>query len=1135
MNDKFKSERPDMIKSHVFLHISILFSSLFITAASGQDFITHSRLTHHWEFFKGDLGGVWEALRSDSLSGNLPEWKTINIPHCFNAYDSVDPDMPYYQGPAWYRTQLTINNPHPNGRTLLHFEGAGQKTDVYINAEKVGSHSGGYDEFTIDITDAVNRYKRLPDFISGSRDRISKKGTIPLVIRCDNSRDLELIPSDLSDFNLYGGLYRYVNLVYVPAISLDRIHLQTERQSDGTWRILSQGRLYNPQLSKDVVSLDIQILQPNGQAIYHGQRILNPWDNMAPLFEYAIQNPILWSPDSPELYQCIVSLETKAGKSSIQESFGLRWFEFKENGPFFLNSKQLLLRGTHRHEDFAGLAAAIPEELIVKEMQMIKDMGVNFIRLGHYQQSRIVLELCDKLGILVWEEIPWCRGGLGGERYQQQARDMLWAMIDQHFNHPSVMIWGLGNENDWPGDFEQFNKDEIRAFMQELNDLSHQLDPSRKTAIRRCDFCCDIVDVYSPSIWAGWYRGKFTEYKPVSEAAMKKVKHFLHVEWGGDSHARRHSENPYTVLRDIQTTGQADERGLDYMMTGGSARASKDGDWSESYICDLIDWHLKEQETMDWLTGTAYWIFKDFSTPLRPDNPVPYMNQKGVVERDLTPKEAYYVFQSYWTQKPMVRIYSHSWPVRWGKDKENKTVKIYSNCSEAELFVNGKSAGKKQRNSLDFPAAGLRWSVPFKKGMNNLKAVAWKDGVEVSDEITFRYETRTWDQPAKFVLKEFQRRGDSVTIQGLLMDNKGILCLDARDFVQFGLTGNGTLLDNLGTSRGARKVQLYNGQAMIDVQLNGGASTVSLSYNGFPTVFLNIESFSNKTDLKEASRRERALYVAQLDRERIIKLATSCLDIKPISLRDFPAPPTSKAGPGDYYSMGDYWWPNPDTANGLPYVQRDGQSNPDNFSQHRMMLRTFRDAVSALAAAYALDKNEEYANKAVELLNVFFVDADKRMHPHLLYAQAIPGVTDGRGIGIIDTLHLTEIPLAIEVLKTSNAMTPEILSSLKKWFADYAEWMITHPNGIQEMNAANNHSVAYLVQLAAFAKLTQDTKILSMIRTRYKDIILPSQMDLDGSFPAELARTKPYGYSIFQLDNMVLLCHLLSITVAKAI
>ena len=181
-------------------------------------------------------------------------------------------------------------------------------------------------------------------------------------------------------------------------------------------------------------------------------------------------------------------------------------------------------------------------------MQMMKDMGVNFIRLGHYQQSDIILRLCDELGILVWEEEPWCRGGLGGETYKEQARRMLTNMIDQHHNHPSVIIWGLGNENDWPNDFSTFDKGAIRAFMKEQHDLAHRLDDTRMTAIRRCEFCSDIVDVYSPSIWAGWYRGVFTDYKSVSEEEMKKVKHFLHVEWGGDSHARRHSENVFANL-----------------------------------------------------------------------------------------------------------------------------------------------------------------------------------------------------------------------------------------------------------------------------------------------------------------------------------------------------------------------------------------------------------------------------------------------------------------------------------------------------------------------------------------------------------------------------------------------------------
>ena len=132
---------------------------------------------------------------------------------------------------------------------------------------------------------------------------------------------------------------------------------------------------------------------------------------------------------------------------------------------------------------------------------------------------------------------------------------MLANMIEQHYNHPSVILWGLGNENDWPGDQPDFDKEKIRAFMKELNDLAHYLDPSRKTCIRRCDFCKDIVDVYSPSIWAGWYRGIYTEYKQVTEDEFKKVDHFLHMEWGGDSHAGRHSENPDKALQNVKASG----------------------------------------------------------------------------------------------------------------------------------------------------------------------------------------------------------------------------------------------------------------------------------------------------------------------------------------------------------------------------------------------------------------------------------------------------------------------------------------------------------------------------------------------------------------------------------------------------
>lgn len=547
----------------------------------------------------------------------------------------------------------------------------------------------------------------------------------------------------------------------------------------------------------------------------------------APLLTTTVQKPRLWSDKHPLLYTCEITLKHNGQEQKAVEHFGFRHFEFIEKGPFMLNGSRLLLRGTHRHEDHAGVGAAMTKEQMRAEMILMKQMGVNFIRLGHYQQSSIILSLCDELGILVWEEIPWCRGGLGGKRYQNQAKRMLRNMIHTHYNHPAVIIWGLGNENDWPNDFPEFDKGKIRAFMKELHDLAHLLDDSRMTAIRRCDFCKDIVDVYSPSIWAGWYRGIFTDYKKVSRHEMQQVKHFLHVEWGGDCHARRHAEDPFVNLDKIEAGKGADERAGDASLYGGNARASKDGDWSESYMVRLIDWHLKEQETMDWLTGTAYWPFKDFSTPVRPENPVPYVNQKGVVERDLTPKETYYVFQSYWSQKPMIHIYGHTWPVRWGKTDEKKEVLVYSNCPQVELIVNGTSYGTKKRNSKDYPAAGLRWKCPFQAGDNTI--IARSNGKEgVTDTIRFIYETRKWEAPARLQTQITSCGKDSLLVEVQIVDIRGVPCLDARNYIEFGLAGDGKLLENLGTSTGSRKVQAYNGRAAIRIDKRKGESVVSV-------------------------------------------------------------------------------------------------------------------------------------------------------------------------------------------------------------------------------------------------------------------------------------------------------------------
>jgi beta-galactosidase len=324
------------------------------------------------------------------------------------------------------------------------------------------------------------------------------------------------------------------------------------------------------------------------------------------------------------------------------------------------------------------------------------------------------------------------------------------------------------------------------------------------------------------------------------EKEMKQVDHFFHMEWGADSHARRHSEELDRILSKADD-GHADAQALDEILSCGIVTGSKNSDWSETYGCNLYDWYLKEQETMPWLTGSAQWSFKDFATPLRTENPVPRVNQKGLVERDFTPKEGFYVFQSYWSEKPMIHIYGHSWPVRWGDVTEQKLVKVYSNCEKVELFLNDKSQGTRQRDSQNFPAAGLRWHLHFAEGENHIRVVGNRKGTTVTDEIRFRYETAKWEKPARLAFMEISRKDKVVKLEAILLDEKGVQCFDSRERVRFRVNGDGAMLDNLGTSTGSRALELYNGRAEISFNTKSGQSVVSVECSGVPTAFLKVE------------------------------------------------------------------------------------------------------------------------------------------------------------------------------------------------------------------------------------------------------------------------------------------------------
>jgi hypothetical protein len=264
--------------------------------------------------------------------------------------------------------------------------------------------------------------------------------------------------------------------------------------------------------------------------------------------------------------------------------------------------------------------------------------------------------------------------------------------------------------------------------------------------------------------------------------------------------------------------------------------------------------------------------------------------------------------------------------------------------------------------------------------------------------------------------------------------------------------------------------------------------------------------------------------VAAFDRVRVIKAADSSLNDKPVTVTASHST-RSAGGLHDFFSEGDYWWPDPKNPDG-PYMQRDGMTNPDNFVEHRKALMRLSVEVPALAAAWKITHDRRYADRAALHLKAWFVDDATRMNPNLEYAQAIHGRFTGRGTGIIDTIHLVEVARAIEVL--APTLSKRDFDSIKKWFTDYTAWMMTHAYGIAERDATNNHGTCWVMQVAAFAHLTGDEKTLAYARDRFKTVLLPNQEAADGSFPQEMKRTKPYGYSLFNLEAFSTIAQILS-------
>lgn len=258
----------------------------------------------------------------------------------------------------------------------------------------------------------------------------------------------------------------------------------------------------------------------------------------------------------------------------------------------------------------------------------------------------------------------------------------------------------------------------------------------------------------------------------------------------------------------------------------------------------------------------------------------------------------------------------------------------------------------------------------------------------------------------------------------------------------------------------------------------------------------------------------------------IIKRAELAMNLEPVTVTAVRAE-RSEGGSHDFYSEGDYWWSDPQDPDG-PYIRRDGETNPGNFTAHRQAMIRFSRIVGDLMSGYQINKDHKYVDEAMKHIRAWFTDQKTMMNPNLLYAQAIKGIATGRGIGIIDTIHLIEVARALLLMEEQGLIFEQDLKNTKLWFSDYLTWMSTHRYGMDEMNAKNNHGTCWVMQAAAFARYTGNEEMLRFCTERYKTVLLPSQMAENGSFPLELNRTKPYGYSLFNLDAMTTVCQILS-------
>lgn len=693
-----------------FLYIFIL---LFIVGwAQAQQRVVYT-INDGWKFTKGSPFEAQLAGCDDS------SWETVNIPHTWNNKDADDETPGFYRGPAWYRKQLFVDKSQEGRQAVIYFEGANQEVRFYLNGQFVGEHKGGYTRFCFDIT---------------SHLRYGQENLFAIYV---NNVYNPNIPPLSADFTFFGGIYRDVYLQFMNPVHIatndyasSGVYIRTPEVNNSAASVEITTLLTNDMPQATEIRVENIICDADGKEVKKTQAEvkLAAGETKTDISKkIKIDSPRLWDIDDPYRYMVYTRILDKRKGTLLDEvvnPLGLRWFKFDSEKGFFLNGKGRKLIGTARHQDYFQKGNALRDELHVQDVLLLKEMGGNFLRVSHYPQDPVIMEMCDKLGIVTSVEIPVVNAVTETEEFLHNSVEMAKEMVRQDFNRPSVMIWGYMNEiflrrpyteGKQLEDYYRFTEKVARA----LEATIREEDPSRYTMMAYHNMpqyyedahLTEIPMIQGWNLYQGWYEPDINEFQRLLDRAHKayKGKVLMVTEYGPGVDPRVHSYQPERF------------------------------DFSQEYGLVYHKHYLNEMMKRPFIAGSSLWNLNDFYSESRVDA-VPHVNNKGVVGLNREKKDVYWFYKTALSRRPILVIGNREWKSRGGvvntAQKECiQSVPVFSNAEEVELFVNNKSLGKKKIEDNY-----ALFDVPFVSGENLLEAVAVTGDNKLRDMLRIQFQ-----------------------------------------------------------------------------------------------------------------------------------------------------------------------------------------------------------------------------------------------------------------------------------------------------------------------------------------------------------------------------------------------------------